>query len=138
VTFARELQFARTIARRAGDLALRFQSEGVAAEAKSDLSPVTAADRAAEKLILGAIEQEFPADGLLGEEGSDRPGRSGRRWIVDPIDGTREYVRGNPAWSVLVALEVDGDSRVGVAHFPATGKTYWAVRGGGAFREARA
>jgi histidinol phosphatase-like enzyme (inositol monophosphatase family) len=107
----------------------------VEAEAKSDLSPVTAADRASERLIVSAIEQEFPEDGLLGEEGSDRPGRSGRLWIIDPIDGTREYVRGNPAWAVLIALEEAGESRVGVAHFPATGRTYWAVSGGGAYRD---
>jgi histidinol phosphatase-like enzyme (inositol monophosphatase family) len=135
VSYAKELEFARKVARRAGELALKFQSEGVEAEAKSDLSPVTAADRASERLIVSAIEQEFPEDGLLGEEGSDRPGRSGRKWIIDPIDGTREYVRGNPAWSNLIALEEGGESRVGVAHFPATGRTYWAVKDGGAFRD---
>jgi histidinol phosphatase-like enzyme (inositol monophosphatase family) len=133
VAYERELEFARTIARRAGDTALEYQRGGVKAEAKSDLSPVTAADRASERLIADAIRAEFPDDGLLGEEGSNAEGRSGRRWIIDPIDGTREFVRGNQAWCILLALEEDGEVKVGIAHFPATDSTYWAVRGGGAF-----
>lgn len=112
---------------------MEYQRGGVNAEAKSDLSPVTAADRASERLIADAIRTEFPEDGLLGEEGANKPGKSGRRWIIDPIDGTREFVRGNPAWAVLLALEQSGDVKVGVAHFPAMDATYWAVRGNGAF-----
>ncbi|HWR53527.1 MAG TPA: inositol monophosphatase [Bryobacteraceae bacterium] len=133
MAYERELEFALAIARRAGEIALEHQRGGVTAETKSDLSPVTAADRASERLIAEAIRAEFPEDGLLGEEGSDRQGQSGRRWIIDPIDGTREFVRGNPAWSILLALEEAGDVKVGIAHFPATDATYRAVRGQGAF-----
>ncbi len=135
MAFERELEFALDVARRAGELALRHQREGVKAEVKSDLSPVTSADRACERLIAGAVRRAFPADGMLGEEGSDSDGASGRLWIVDPIDGTREFLRGNPAWAVFIALEQDGETKVGVAHFPAANQTYWAVRGGGAFRD---
>lgn len=118
---------------RAGEAALRYQREGVRAETKGDLSPVTAADRAGERIIADAIAGAFPDDGILGEEGAAEPGSSGRRWIVDPIDGTREFVRGNPYWSVLIGLEEAGKTTLGVAHFPALKRTYWALRGCGAY-----
>ena len=70
--------------------------------------PVTAADRACEKLIVETILREFPEDGILGEEGSSRESRNGRKWIIDPIDGTRDFVRGLPLWAVLIGLERDG------------------------------
>ena len=135
-TFERELTFAREIAVAAGENARRIREAGVTAEAKADASPVTAADRDNERLIREAIEREFPEDGILGEEGSSKPGTSGRRWIIDPIDGTRDFVRGNRFWCVLIALEQGDESLVGVAHFPMLGETYWAERGGGAFRNA--
>jgi histidinol-phosphatase len=133
VDLEKELRIAREAAMRAGEMALRHQREGVQAETKGDLSPVTAADRAGERLISGLLTGAFPADGVLGEEGAEEPGSSGRRWIIDPIDGTREYVRGSPYWSVLIGLEDGGEMRLGVAHFPARGRTYWAVRGCGAY-----
>jgi len=129
----RELEFARRIAFLAGENAKEIRAGGIAAETKPDASPVTIADKSNERLIREAIEREFPADGILGEEGSSKPGTSGRRWIVDPIDGTRDFVRGNRFWCVLLALEQDGESLVGVAHFPMLDETYWASRGGGAF-----
>ena len=75
----------------------------------------------------------FPDDGLLGEEGTEKPSRSGRRWIIDPIDGTRDFVRGNPAWSNLIGLEAGGEVVAGFANMPALGELFAATRGEGAF-----
>jgi histidinol-phosphatase len=133
----RELDLARRIAREAGQVALSYWARGVAAEAKADDSPVTAADRECERRILAALEQAFPEDGLLGEEGGGKAASNGRRWIVDPIDGTRDFVRGNRMWAVMLALEEAGDVVAGVCHFPALEETYWAQRGGGAFQDGR-
>jgi histidinol phosphatase-like enzyme (inositol monophosphatase family) len=129
----RELDFARRSAIAAGSNALRIRGQGIHADAKADDSPVTIADRDNERLIREAIESEFPDDGILGEEGSSKPGTSGRRWIVDPIDGTRDFVRGNRFWCVLIALEAGGESLAGVAHFPMLDETYWAVMGAGSY-----
>lgn len=120
-------------AKKAGELALRYQ-HGIEAETKPDLSPVTRADREAEQIITDIFTAAFPDDGQLGEEGASRETRNGRRWIIDPIDGTRDYVRGNPYWATLLGLEADGEVVVGVANFPGLGTTYTATRGGGAFR----
>ena len=133
MNFQHELEFARRMAVAAGENAKRIRAAGFTAETKPDLSPVTIADRENERLIREAIESEFPSDGILGEEGSRKPGSSGRRWIIDPIDGTRDFVRGNRVWCVLLALEEAGESVAGVAHFPMLDETYWAVRGGGSF-----
>ena len=134
--YIREIEFARRIAIEAGENAKRIRAGGITAETKPDDSPVTVADRDNERLIRAAIEQEFPADGILGEEGSSKTGTSGRRWIIDPIDGTRDFVRGNRFWCVLIALEQDGEAQAGVARFPMLDETYWAVRGGGAHRNS--
>jgi fructose-1,6-bisphosphatase/inositol monophosphatase family enzyme len=133
IAWKRESEFARRIAETAGANARAFRARGISAESKADASPVTVADRDNERLIREAIEREFPDDGILGEEGSSKAGTSGRRWIIDPIDGTRDFVRGNRFWCVLVALEEGDESLVGVAHFPMLGETYWAVRGGGSY-----
>jgi fructose-1,6-bisphosphatase/inositol monophosphatase family enzyme len=106
VSLERELEIARTVAVRAGHLALKHQREGVKAESKVDLSPVTLADRECERLIAGALDEAFPADGLLGEEGAVKKSASGRRWIIDPIDGTRDFLRGLPTGAVLIGLGV--------------------------------
>ncbi len=135
--FERELDFAQRMANAAGEQAIRIRHEGITPETKADASPVTRADKENELLIREAIEAEFPADGILGEEGSTKPGTSGRRWIIDPIDGTRDFVRGNRFWCVLLALEADGEPAAGVAHFPLLQETYWATRAGGAFRNAQ-
>jgi len=133
VPWEREIEVCRTVARRAGELALSYAAKGVTPEDKPDDSPVTAADRECERLIVGELRAAFPDDGFLGEEGANDAGRSGRRWIVDPIDGTRDFVRGLPTWSNLIGLEADGEVVVGVCNLPAQGELYWAVRGGGAF-----
>lgn len=128
----RELDAALDAAKQAGELAALHQ-RGIEAETKADLSPVTVADRECEKLISSILSGAFAEDGLLGEEGANRPGNNGRKWIIDPIDGTRDYVRGNPFWATLIGLEVDGEVRVGVAGFPGLGLVYTAVEGAGAF-----
>src|SRR3954453_22753957 len=113
-----EIEFAKTLAQEAGALALDYQRRGVTAESKADESPVTAADRACEKLIVERLAREFPEDGVLGEEGSNRESRNGRKWIIDPIDGTRDFVRGIPLWAVLIGLEQDGKIVAAAAHSP--------------------
>jgi fructose-1,6-bisphosphatase/inositol monophosphatase family enzyme len=86
--------------------------------------------------MTGILEAEFPGDGLLGEEGASREGSNGRRWIIDPIDGTRDFVRGNRFWANFLALEDKEGPAVGVVSFPALGELYWAARGMGAWRIA--
>ncbi len=132
--YQHELKVGAEIARRAGDLALRIREGGIAVEIKSDESPVTIADRECEKLIVAELQRVFPDDGLLGEEGASRDSSNGRRWIIDPIDGTRDFIRGTRAWSVLIGLEEQGSVVAGFAYFPVTGQMYSAARGHGAFR----
>jgi len=105
----------------------------VAVEFKGDGSEVTEADRAAERVLREVIRDRFPDDGILGEEDGEEPSRSGRRWIVDPIDGTRSFASGVPLYSVLVALEVDAQPILGCCHFPALGQTLVAASGAGAW-----
>lgn len=133
MAFEREVELAKLLAQEAGALAIDYQRRGVTAEMKPDDSPVTAADRACEKLIVDRITLEFPDDGLLGEEGGNRPSRSGRRWIIDPIDGTKDFLRGIPLWAVLMGLEQDGEIVAGVAHSPRQGFLLWAAKGEGAW-----
>ncbi len=128
-----ELHLAKSVMMQAGQLALGYSSQNLRPDSKEDLSPVTLADRECEKLIVKRIEDTFPHDGILGEEGTNKPGRGGRRWIVDPIDGTRDFVRRLPLWANLIGLEVEGKVVLGVANFPPMQKTYWAVRGQGAY-----
>ena len=117
--------------KKAAELALSHQPN-IVAEAKPDKSPVTQADRECEQMIARMLTEAFPEDGVFGEEGARADTRSGRRWIIDPIDGTRDYVRGNQLWANLIALEKDGDVVVGVVNLPMLGKLYSAARGGGA------
>jgi len=134
--FEKELDVARQAAEQAGRLALENQARGFEAETKPDLSPVTTADRANERLICRLLEEAFPDDGVLGEEGAKRESRSGRRWIIDPIDGTRDFVRGIPTWGVMLALEAQEGVVVGACNLPALGELYSAAAGGGAYRDA--
>jgi histidinol-phosphatase len=124
-------------ARAAGRLALRYYEANLSVEWKPDQSPVTVADREAEALLCRTLLGRFPQDGFLGEESGDSPGASGYRWIIDPIDGTRSYVRGVPLWATLVGLEYQGEQIAGVVDVPALGHTYRALRGDGAWRNER-
>ncbi len=134
MAFEREVELAKLLAQEAGALALEYQRRGVTAETKSDESPVTAADRAAEKLLVQRITQEFPDDGILGEEGANRDSQNGRKWILDPIDGTRDFVRGIPLWAVLIGLEQDGEIIAGAAYSPGQNLLLSAGKGMGAWR----
>jgi histidinol-phosphatase len=128
----RELEVATSAAREAGREALRFFERNPKVEWKADKSPVSEADFAADRAIVAALTRAFPDDAILTEESGEAAGRSGRRWIVDPVDGTRPFLRGIPDWSNLIALEADGDIVVGVLHLPAHGELYAAARGLGA------
>jgi histidinol-phosphatase len=127
-----------TAARQAGRHALQYFDRGVNVEWKADRSPVTLADREAETLLRERLLGAFPDDGFLGEEFGDRPGTSGYRWIVDPIDGTRSFVRGIPLWATLIGLEYREEQIAGIAYLPALNDTtYRALRGDGAYRDER-
>jgi histidinol-phosphatase len=106
---------------------------------KPDLSPVTDADRATERMLRERIARDRPGEGVLGEEeGDDAPSPGGRppvRWILDPIDGTRNFSRGIPVWATLIALERKGEVVCGVVSAPALGRRWWAARGEGAFAD---
>jgi histidinol phosphatase-like enzyme (inositol monophosphatase family) len=132
-TYEKELSFGREIAKRSGELALRYREGNIGVEIKSDESPVTIADKECEKLIVGAIAETFADDGILGEEGATKEATNGRRWIVDPIDGTRDFIRGTRAWSVLIGLEEAGEVVAGFAYFPSTGEMFSAAKDCGAY-----
>ncbi|MDA5282434.1 MULTISPECIES: inositol monophosphatase family protein [unclassified Streptomyces] len=121
-------------ARRAGALLRdgRPADLSVAATKSSPIDVVTEMDIAAEKLITGILAERRPADGLLGEEGADSPGTSGVRWVIDPLDGTVNYLYGLPSWGVSIAAEYRGETVVGVVEAPMRGETFQAVLGGGA------
>jgi histidinol-phosphatase len=114
----------------------RFQADDLIVETKPDLSPVTEADRAVEQVLRKRIGEERPGHSVVGEEfGADDPG--GARWILDPIDGTKNYLRGLPVWATLIALEREGRVEVGVVSAPALARRWWAARGEGAFVNGR-
>jgi histidinol-phosphatase len=112
----------------------RFRARDLVVDTKPDLTPVTEADRAVEEMIRDRLARERPGDAVLGEE-FGATGTGTRRWIVDPIDGTKGYARGIPVWATLIALEVDGVLVVGVVSAPALGARWSAARGAGARRD---
>jgi fructose-1,6-bisphosphatase/inositol monophosphatase family enzyme len=133
------LELATEIALEAGSLlAERLRTATELVETKSSVTDmVTQVDRDAEALLVGRIRAERPDDAVLGEEGGARTGTSGVRWVLDPLDGTTNYLYGYPAFAVSVAVEVDGEAAVGVVHDAARGETYVAVRGRGATVDGR-
>ncbi|MBM0206121.1 histidinol-phosphatase [Micromonospora sp. NPDC051227] len=134
--YAEDLVLAHLLADRADAIATaRFRALDLRVEAKPDLTPVSDADTAVEREIRALLAEHRPADGLLGEEYGAQPSANpnGRRWIIDPIDGTKNFVRGVPIWATLIAL-YDGDRpAVGVVSAPALGRRWWASAGAGAF-----
>jgi histidinol-phosphatase len=128
-----DLTLALALADAADEISLgRFRAGDLHVETKPDQTPVTEADRAVETFIRELLANERPDDGILGEE-LGTSGTSARRWIVDPIDGTRNYSRGIPVWATLIALEENGEIRLGVVSAPALHRRWHAERGGGAW-----
>ena len=133
-----DLELAMALANIADEISMRwFGSADLSVETKSDGSPVTAIDHDIETQIRAAIADEFPADGVIGEEFDDSNPDATRQWILDPIDGTKAYMRGHESWATLIALEVEGEVTVAVASAPSMRERYHAVRGGGAFLQAK-
>jgi histidinol-phosphatase len=125
------LEFATHAAREAGEITLKYFGTDINVDRKSDRSPVTIADRKAEEKLRTLIQGQFPDHGIVGEEFGEE-GRGGEyRWIVDPIDGTRSFIRGVPLYGILVALEHQDDAILGVIHHPALEETVRAAVGGG-------
>ncbi|MDX1674674.1 MAG: inositol monophosphatase family protein [Longimicrobiales bacterium] len=124
-----ELTEAIEIAEAGGAVTLDWFGTRPDVERKADRSPVTVADRECERVMRAMIRERFPDDGILGEEAGEAGGSSGRRWILDPIDGTRSFIHGVPLYGVMVGLEVGGETVVGVLHFPALEETVAAGRG---------
>jgi histidinol-phosphatase len=130
------LELALTAAREAGRLTLRyFQSDELAVELKPDASPVTVADRQAEQLLRARIAAQFPADAILGEEFPETPGSSGYRWILDPIDGTKSFIRGVPLYGTMIGIEREAQCIIGVVFMPALGECIYAAQGQGAWHQ---
>lgn len=128
--FESELVFAHEIADRAAEISMSYFLGEFEVRQKPDLSPVTQADLEVETAVREMIAARFPADAITGEEHGE--GAGDRVWIVDPIDGTRNFADGVPIWATLLALQVEGRSVLGMASAPALGERYEAVRGGGA------
>jgi histidinol-phosphatase len=135
--FRNRYELAMEAARKAGRLALGYFDKDILVEWKADESPVTKADREAESFLRESLGKAFPHDGFLGEEHGEQLGSSGFRWVIDPIDGTRSFVRGVPIWGTLVGLEYKNEQILGVVEVPALGLTYRALRGDGAYRGDR-
>jgi histidinol-phosphatase len=133
MSYDAELATAAEAALAAGAIQLDKRNNILRVEEKSDRTPVTEVDRLCETVIREMILKRFPDDGFLGEETGEEKGTSGRKWIVDPLDGTRPYIRGLPTFSALIALEDGGELALGCMHLPAMGETYLAQKGKGAF-----
>ena len=145
------LDFATDLAYRAGRITLGYFNTGLRPDYKPDDTPVTAADRATEEFIRLEIERAYPGHAIVGEEYGEspsplRPSPSGRgdggegnpfRWIIDPIDGTKSFMRGVPLYGVLIGLEIEGESRVGVCYCPGTDEMLCAADGEGAWWNGR-
>lgn len=129
---SRQIEAAIAAARAGGEVSRRYFGSGLAVERKSDRSPVTVADRESEQRIVEVLRAAFPDYGVLGEEFGERAG-AGARWIVDPIDGTKSFVRGNPYFAVLIGLEEEGEITAGVVYEPISDELYHASKGAGAF-----
>ena len=128
-----DLEFALQLADTADEISLeRFRSLDLAIETKPDRTPVTDADRAVESKLRELIARQRPADAVIGEEFENSPA-SHREWIVDPIDGTADFLRGIPIWATLIALRIDGELALSVVSAPALSRRWWAQSGAGAF-----
>ena len=133
---AEDLALAIALADTADSITMpRFRAHDLHVETKPDLTPVSEADHAVEDAVRARLAVDRPDDGVLGEEMGETGAGASRRWIIDPIDGTKSYVRGVPAWATLLALEIEGALVVGVVSAPALGRRWWAAKGSGAFAD---
>jgi histidinol-phosphatase len=131
--YADDLRFAHVLADAADDItSRRFRALDLRVETKPDLTPVTDADRATEESLRNVLRRARPRDAVLGEE-SGRTGFGPRCWVIDPIDATKNYVRGVPVWATLIGLMEGPNVVVGVVSAPALGRRWWAAAGGGAW-----
>jgi histidinol-phosphatase len=131
--FDDDLRFAHVLADAADDITMRrFRARDLSVQSKPDMTPVTDADLAAEESLRGVLRRARPRDAMLGEE-FGKTGMSPRCWIIDPIDGTKNYVRGVPVWATLVGLMAEGEVTVGVVSAPALGRRWWAAIDSGAW-----
>ena len=134
----RFLSVARFAAQKGGQRALKYFRKKVSVIKKVDRSPVTRADREAEQVIRGILGKAFPDHQLCGEEfGWDKKNQADFKWWIDPVDGTRQFIRGIPFWSTLVALEYKGEVVAGVIHLATMGNTLWAGKGLGCFANGK-
>jgi histidinol-phosphatase len=131
------LDFAVETAFQAGQLTLAYFQTGVQPDFKADDSPVTVADKKAEELIRSRIEKTYPQHGLVGEEFGASNGGSSFSWFIDPIDGTKSFMRGVPLYGVLLGLEQEGQMVAGVSYFPATGEMVYAAKAQGCYWNGR-
>jgi len=129
------LDEATALVAEASSLVQRMVDGEVGFRRKADRTLVSDVDLAVESMLRGAIERRFPGDGILGEEEGAVRGEASRRWLLDPIDGTRSLRHGIPLYGILLGLEVDGEAVLGVLALPALGRLYGAARGVGAFRD---
>ena len=133
MTLEDDLALAHELADAADAITLdRFGAVDLRVESKPDLTPVSDADVAVEQAIRTALASRRPGDAVLGEEDGET-GSGSRRWVVDPVDGTKNFVRGVPVWASLIALQQDGEVVAGVVSAPALGRRWWAARGSGSF-----
>ncbi len=131
--FDDDLRFAHVLADAADDITMRrFKALDLSVQAKPDLTPVTDADLATEESLRNVLRRARPRDAMLGEE-YGKTGTSSRCWVIDPIDGTKNFVRGVPVWATLIGLMAEGDVTVGVVSAPALGRRWWGAVGGGAW-----
>lgn len=129
-----DLRLAHMLADNVDSLTMsRFRALDLDVSTKPDLTPVSDADTAAEEAIRSALSRARARDGILGEEFGGELTRSGRQWVIDPIDGTKNFVRGVPVWATLIALLEDGEPVLGVVSAPALHRRWWAANGQGAF-----
>jgi histidinol-phosphatase len=133
---ASDLDFALRLADLADELTMaHYLRDGLRIETKPDLTPVTEADQAVERAIRDALATTYPEDGIIGEEFDSHDDANKRVWVIDPIDATKNYVRGVPVWATLIGLLENGKPTLGVVSAPAMGRRWWASAGAGAFTQ---
>jgi histidinol-phosphatase len=131
--YERELDEAIKITKKTSTRILPFFNHAIPTEVKADNSPVTMADREGERLISSFLQQYFPDDGIFGEEGARIPSKSGRRWLIDPVDGTKDFIRGNPHWTIQLALQIGDRVVLGVIYCPCLDELLFASDENGCF-----